>query len=62
MIGWNVYFPTDGLLLGQWNASAVDLLLGDGRLVLGLWSGQVPRGGYFMLVCHNIFSSRLFMR
>ena len=42
--GWSVHFPTDGLLLGQWNAPAVDLLLGDGRLVLGLWGGQVPRG------------------
>ena len=43
--GWSVHFPTDGLLLGQWNVPTVDLLLGDSRLVLGLWGGQVPRGG-----------------
>ena len=42
--GRSVHFPIDGLLLGQWDASSVDLLLGDGRLVLGVWGGQVPRG------------------
>ena len=43
--GRSVHLPADGLLLGQWHASALDLLLGDSRLVLGLWGGQVQRGG-----------------
>ena len=48
--GRSVHFPTDGLLLGQWDAPALDLLLGDGGPVLGLWGGQVPRGEHYQFV------------
>ena len=43
--GRSIHLPADGLLLGQWHASSLDLFLGDSRLVLGLWGGQVQRGG-----------------
>ena len=36
MIGWNVYFPTDGLLLGFRTVAFVDLLLRDGRHLMVL--------------------------
>ena len=36
MTGWNVHFPTDGLLLGFRTVAFVDLLLRDGRHLMVL--------------------------